>query len=64
MKGDKVKSRTLANLSHWPDTKIDALRRLLKNEELVSPADRIEIERSAPHGHVAAVLGMASQARA
>jgi len=57
--GDKVKSRTLANLSHWPDTKIDALRRLLKNEELVSPADRIEIERAAPHGHVAAVLGMA-----
>ena len=57
--GDKVKSRTLANLSHWPQAKIDALRRVLKGEELVSPADRLQIERSLPHGHVAAVLGMA-----
>jgi hypothetical protein len=57
--GAKVKSRTLANLSHWPETKINALRRVLKGEDLVSPADRLQIERSLPHGHVAAVLGMA-----
>jgi hypothetical protein len=57
--GDKIKSRTLANLSHWPDEKIDALRRILKGEELVSPAAQLQIERSLPHGHVAAVLGMA-----
>src|SRR5258708_11349612 len=57
--GDKVKSRTLANLSHWPDDKINALRRVLKGEELVSPAEQLRIERSLPHGHVAAVLGMA-----
>src|SRR5450631_3800712 len=57
--GDKVKSRTLANLSHWPDAKIDALRRVLKGEDLVSPSERLRIERSLPHGHVAAVLGLA-----
>jgi Transposase DDE domain len=57
--GDKVKSRTLANLSHWPDAKIDALRRVLKGEDLVSPTERLRIERSLPHGHVAAVLGLA-----
>jgi hypothetical protein len=26
----KVKTRTLANLSHWPDHKVDALVRALK----------------------------------
>jgi hypothetical protein len=57
--GDKVKSRTLANLSHWSQDKIDALRRVLKGEALVSPAEQLRIERSLPHGHVAAVLGMA-----
>src|SRR5260370_39391453 len=57
--GDKVKSRTLAYLSHWPDDKINALRRVLQGDELVSPAEQLRIERSLPHGHVAAVLGIA-----
>src|SRR6266403_817464 len=57
--GDKIKSRTLANLSHWPADRINALRRVLKGEEMVSPAEQLRIERSLPHGHVAAVLGMA-----
>src|SRR3982074_1514950 len=57
--GDKIKSRTLANLSHWPDDKINALRRVLKGEELVSPAEQLRIESSLPPGHGAAVLGMA-----
>jgi hypothetical protein len=58
--GDKVKSRTLANLTHWPDAKIEALRRVLKGEtSFAAPADQMRIERSLPHGHVAAVLGMA-----
>ncbi|MBM3756348.1 MAG: transposase, partial [Acidobacteria bacterium] len=30
--GDKVKNRTLANLSCWPAPRIDALRRLLRGE--------------------------------
>ena len=56
--GGKVKSRTLANLTHWPDAKVEALRRVLRGEPfLAAAADRCEIERSLPHGHVAAVLG-------
>jgi len=30
--GDKVLKRTLANLSHWPAARVDALRRLLRGE--------------------------------
>ena len=56
--GDKVKTRTLANLSRWPEAKIEVLSRVLKGEAVVAPA-RLAIERSLPHGHVAAVLGMA-----
>jgi transposase len=59
--GDKVKSRTLANITHWPMAKIELLRRVLKDEALVSPDEAFEIERSLPHGHVAAVVGMAGR---
>ena len=55
--GGKVKTRTLANISHWPEAKIDNLRRVLRGDNLVSPEDAFEIERSLPHGHVIAVLG-------
>ena len=55
--GAKVRTRTLANLTHWPDAKVEALKRVLRGETLVTPADRFEIERALPHGHVAAVLG-------
>jgi len=57
--GDKIKTRTLANLSRWPEAKIQALARVLRDEPVAAPADRFEIERSLPHGHIAAVLGMA-----
>ena len=57
--GTRVKTRTLANLSRWPEAKIQALSRVLKDEPVAAPADRFEIERSLPHGHIAAVLGMA-----
>jgi len=30
--GDKFRKRTLANLSNWPAAKIDALRRVLRDE--------------------------------
>src|SRR6266404_4470898 len=53
----RVVKRTLANLSAWPAGQVDALRRLLKGESLVSPSDAFQIQRSAPHGHVAAALG-------
>src|SRR5580692_3197895 len=57
----KVKNRTLANLSSWPEAKVDALSRVLKGQP--PPAAGLdgafEITRSLPHGHVAAVLGTA-----
>ena len=55
----KVKNRTLANLSAWPEAKVEALSRVLKGQP--PPAADLdgafEITRSLPHGHVAAVLG-------
>ena len=56
--GDKVKKRTLANLSDWPAAKIEALRRVLR-DEAVAPTDEqaLSVLRSLPHGHVAAALG-------
>src|SRR5258708_31422045 len=58
--GGKVKNRTLANLSRWPEHKVDALSRALKG---LPPArdlsEAFEITRSLPHGHVAAALGTA-----
>jgi hypothetical protein len=55
--GGKVKSRTLANLTHWPPAQIEALRRVLHGDPLMAPADAFDIVRSLPPGHVAAVLG-------
>jgi hypothetical protein len=54
----KVKNRTLANLSSWPEAKVDALSRVLKGQPSAAALDgAFEITRSLPHGHVAAVLG-------
>src|SRR5271157_24663 len=56
----KVKNRTLANLSAWPEAKVDALTRVLKGQPPPAPlAEASGITRSLPHGHVAAVLGTA-----
>jgi len=55
--GGKIRKRTLANLSCLPPAAIDALRRSLRGETLVSPEEAVQVERSAPYGHVAAVLG-------
>src|SRR5512143_1537348 len=55
--GGKVKTGTLANLTDWPEAKVEALRRVLRGETLVVAGDRLAIERSLPHGHVVAVLG-------
>ncbi len=56
----KVKKRTLANLSKWPDQLVEGLRTLLKRGvALPSLEAAFEILRARPHGHVAAVLGAA-----
>ena len=56
--GGKVKKRTIANLSHWPDGKIETLRRVLRGAALVPPDQAVTMLRSLPHGHVAAALGV------
>ena len=50
------RSRTLANISDWPASQIESLRRVLKGETFQT-AGTVDITRSLPHGHVAAVLG-------
>src|SRR5437773_9424053 len=59
----KVKNRTLANLSAWPEAKVEALARVLKGQPPAAAGldGAFEITRSLPHGHVAAVLGTARQ---
>ena len=55
-----VKTRTLANLSHWPEHKVENFKRALKGlPPAVDLSEAFEITRSLPHGHVAAVLGTA-----
>jgi hypothetical protein len=58
--GKTVRKRTLLNLSDWPTEHIEGLRGVLKGG-VVIPAGQVAltVERSLPHGHVAAVLGMA-----
>jgi len=56
----KVKTRTLANITHLSAQQIDALRSALAGS-LTAPAaplpNAFRISRSLPHGHIAAVLG-------
>ena len=56
--GARVRKKTLANLTDWPAEKVDALRRVLKGQRLVSPEAAFAIERSVPHGHVELLLAM------
>ena len=56
--GGKVKHENLGNLSHLPIEVIDAIRAMLQGRRLVDLDEGFEIERSLPHGHVAAVLGV------
>jgi transposase len=54
----RTQKRTLANLSKLPSDVIDALKAFLKGGTVLGTGpDDLEIERSLPHGHVAAALG-------
>src|SRR6266704_5852018 len=53
----KVKKRTVANLSDWPEHKVQALAAVLKGKPVVGDVEQaFDVVRSVPHGHVAAVL--------
>ena len=54
----KVKNETVGNLSHLPIEIVDAIRAMLAGRRLVDLDTDFRIERSLPHGHVAAVLGV------
>ena len=54
----KVKNETVGNLSHLPIEVVDAIRAMLAGRRLVDLDTDFRIERSLPHGHVAAVLGV------
>jgi len=57
--GGKVKKRTLLNLSGWPPARIAGLRALLKGGTVLAPGETpFQIQRSWPHGAVAAALGL------
>jgi hypothetical protein len=61
--GGKVKTETLANLSHLPPEAIAAVRASLAGQTLVAASEAFEVERSLPHGHVAAAWAMARELR-
>ena len=55
----RAQKRTLANLSKLPGEVIAELKALLKGGTVIgTSAQEMQIERSLPHGHVAASLGM------
>src|SRR5215831_3355701 len=56
--GSRTRKRTLANLTDWPPAQVEALRAVLRGDFAArAPAAGFSIERTRPHGHVAAVLG-------
>src|SRR5215467_3791775 len=62
--GSRTRKRTLANLTDWPPAQVDALRAVLRGDfPTLAPAAGFAIERTRPHGHVAAVLGTVRRLR-
>jgi transposase len=59
--GGKMVKTTIANLSKCPPEAVEALRLALRGVELVPKEEVFAIERSTPHGHVQAVLGLMRQ---
>ena len=57
----KPRNETLANLSALPDNAIAALRLALKGATLVDAESVFDVERSVPHGNVAAAHVMAGK---
>lgn len=57
--GGKVKHETLANLSALPEATVEAVRASLAGQVLVPAGQGVEVTRSLPHGHVAAVHAQA-----
>jgi len=54
--GSKIHKRTIANLSKWPRSRIEKLRRLLKDEPLFSPDEISVTTQTRQHGNVELVV--------
>ena len=57
--GKKVKHEQVANLTALPEAAVAAIEAVLSGHTLVSASDAVQITRSVPHGHVAAVWAQA-----
>src|ERR1700678_4477834 len=58
--GKSVRKRTLLNLTNWSTEHVEGLRGVLKGGVVVPAGqEALTVQRSLPHGHVAAALGMA-----
>jgi len=56
--GGKVRKRTIANLTDWPEHVVEGLQALLRGESVGGNLEEsFETTATRPHGHVAAVLG-------
>lgn len=55
----KVAHETLANLTPLPEPAIEAVRACLAGKTLLVAGQDLEVTRSLPHGHVAAVVAQA-----
>ena len=62
--GKRVRKRTLANLTDWPEAKVEALRAVLRGATQMGDIESaFEVVATRPHGHVAAVLGTLEKLR-
>jgi transposase len=59
--GKRVRHETIANVSKLPAEAIEALRRALRGEAVLSPGERLSIENPLSQGHVDAALRMAGR---
>ena len=57
----RPRKETLANLTALPDAALEAVRKVLRGETVVSADKAFEVERSVPHGNAAAAHVMASR---
>jgi hypothetical protein len=57
----RPRKETLANLTALPEAALEAVRKALRGETVVSADEAFEVERSVPHGDAAAAHVMASQ---
>ena len=58
--GKRVRKKTIANLSKFPPEVVEGFHAVLKGAVAIHDiGELLQVERSLPHGHVAAVLGTA-----